>query len=317
MMDALERAQIRFAPRRLGHVNLWVSDLERAVSFYESICGLELVRRERDLLIAFHSNGNTHHDIGIIEVSKGRDRYGRDGMLQIPKTRGLAPGLNHFGWEMDTEKDLVEAYQRAQAGGDCVERTVDHLISHSVYVNDPDGNGHEFYADEMHDWRTIYNLDQEDEVTGEWDPLATAPKTVPFYNTDPEIRRVDRAPVHPSRLTGVRLGTRRLEPMLHFFTNVAGLTPRPMANDSDQIRLAGTMGRIDLTLVPVAAGEAQGLQAFRLHLNEDVDMAAVAAALRAKGIDASLRPPEVPGEFEELAIRDPDGFVIEFHRSAF
>ena len=73
--------QPRFRPRRLGHVNLWVSDLERSIRFYEDVCGIELVRRERDILIAFHSNGNSHHDIGIIEISRGKDRYGRDGTL--------------------------------------------------------------------------------------------------------------------------------------------------------------------------------------------------------------------------------------------
>src|SRR4051812_43238078 len=120
--------QPRFAPRRLGHVNLWVSDLEQSVRFYESVVGIELVRRERDILIAFHSNGNSHHDVGIIEISRGKDRYGRDGMLQIPKTRGTDVGLNHLGWEMENEKELVDAWKRAQGSGFRIERALDHGI---------------------------------------------------------------------------------------------------------------------------------------------------------------------------------------------
>lgn len=314
-MEVIAKPDVRFMPRRLGHVNLWVSDLERAIRFYEAVCGLELVRRERDLLIAFHSNGNTHHDIGIIEVSRGQDRYGRDGTLQIPKSRGLAPGLNHLGWEMENEAELVEAYKRAQASGFPIQRAVDHLISHSVYVVDPDGNGHEFYADEMTDWRSIYNLDQEDEVTALWDPLSVTPKQDGRYNVDPPIRRVDRAPVHPSHLTGVRFATRRFDAMREFFTSVAGLAVVEEVNEPGrQVRLAGTSGRIDITLDEVGEAEPIGLRSFRLRLNEAIDAEQVASRLRAAGIDASLRR-ENAGTPAELVLRDPDGFAIEFHQA--
>lgn len=313
-MQTIATPEVRFRPRRLAHVNLWVSDLERAISFYESVCGLELVRRERDLLIAFHSNGNTHHDIGIIEVSRGRDRYGRNGMLQIPKTRGLAPGLNHLGWEMENERELVEAYKRASAGGYPIQRAVDHLISHSVYVNDPDGNGHEFYADELRDWRTIYNLDREDEVTGPWDPLAAPPKSDARYNVDPPIRRVDRAPLHPSHLTGASFATRRFDAMLDFFTSVAGLAVvEETAGPLRKATLAGSAGRVDITLQEAPDGEPTGLRSFRFRLNEPVDAEQVVGQLRASGVDASVRNGGQAGT--ELVLRDPDGFTIEFHQA--
>ncbi len=316
-MEAITVPKVGFRPRRLGHVNLWVSDLEKAISFYEAVCGLELVRRERDLLIAFHSNGNTHHDIGIVEISRGKDRYGRDGMLQIPKTRGLAPGLNHLGWEMENESELVDAYKRAQAAGFPVQRAVDHLISHSIYVSDPDGNGHEFYADEMRDWRTIYNLDQEDEVTGQWDPLAASPRADINYNVDPPIRRVDRAPLHPSHLTGVRFATRQFDAMRDFFTSIAGLTLTGEVNTPvREARLAGATGRVDVTLEEVGGDRPIGLCSFRLRLNEAVDVAAVAGQLRASGLDATLNESGQQGSQSELVLRDPDGFTIEFHQAA-
>lgn len=307
---AVRPTEVRFRPRRLGHVNLWVDDLERSVAFYESVCGLELVRRERELLIAFHSNGNTHHDLGIIEVSRGRDRYGRDGMLQIPKTRGLSPGLNHLGWEMESEAELVAAYRRALEAGYPVQRTVDHLISHSVYVSDPDGNGHEFYADQMNDWRRIYNLEVEDEVTGAWDPLAREPSHEPHYNVEPPIRRVERARLHPSHLTGVRFATRRFDEMVAFFTRIAGLdavqhTQAPVR----EVRLAGATGRVDVRLAEAGPDDPIGLRTFRLQLAEPTDLATAARTLRAAGVDASVGS----GEPHELTVRDPDGFTIEFH----
>lgn len=306
--------QPRFRPRRLGHVNLWVSDLERSIRFYEDVCGIELVRRERDILIAFHSNGNSHHDIGIIEISRGKDRYGRDGTLQIPKTRGTQIGLNHLGWEMENERELVDAFSRARACGFPIGRTLDHVISHSVYVTDPDGNGHEFYADEMRDWRSIYNLDVEDEVTAVWDPLAKPPKQDANYNVDPPIRRVQAAPVHPSHLIGARFATRNYDAMKDFFVSVGGLevvsetsTPRR------ECTLAGALGRADVTLAEADASEPTGLRSFRFRLDEAIDPALLEKKLQAAGVDATAGTGNGPA----LVIRDPDGFAIEFQHGRF
>jgi len=312
--DTITYPKVEFAPRRLAHVNLWVSDLENSIRFYETVCGLELVRRERDLLIAFHSNGNTHHDIGVIEISRGRDRYGRDGMIQIPKTRGLTTGLNHLGWEMDNEAQLVQAYQRAQALGFPVQRTVDHLISHSVYISDPDGNEHELYADQLNDWRSIYNLEREEEVTGRWDPLAIPPKHDPHYNVDPPIRRVEGALLHPSHLTGACFNTRQFDVMRDFFVSIVGL--RLIREENAPQRrayLAGACGRIDLTLREVGDDSPVGLHQFRLRLNERTDLAQAAERLRAAGhraqagVDSQGSP--------ELLLLDPDGFTLVFHQA--
>jgi catechol 2,3-dioxygenase len=306
----MNTAEVNFKPRRLGHVNLWVGDLEKAVDFYESVCGIELVRRERNLLIAFHSNGNTHHDIGVIEISRGKDRYGRDGSLQIPRTRGTAPGLNHLGWEMENEVALVDAYHRARAIGFPVQRAMDHLISHSLYVNDPDGNGHEFYADALSDWRSIYNLEREDEVTGDWDPLANPPRDERNYDAAPSIGRVARAPVHPSYLAGVSFATRRFDEMERFFTSVAGL--HVVSRKFAPVReawFAGGIGRVDLKLREASAVEPTGLASFLMQLAEEVNVPAMVSKLRSEGIDANAQG-------SRLVLKDPDGFTIEFQSSS-
>ena len=44
-------------PRRLGHVNLFVSDLERAMAFYEDVAGFHEIFREPDIQAGFLSNG--------------------------------------------------------------------------------------------------------------------------------------------------------------------------------------------------------------------------------------------------------------------
>src|SRR5579872_4615226 len=129
---------VMFSPRRLAHANIFVGQLERSLDFYHDVCGLEMVGTEPGIRAGFLTNGNTHHDIGCVEVATTA-RIGRDGHVQVPKGRGRQPGMNHFGWEMECEADLVDAYRRARDAGLKIHRTVDHQISHSIYLFDPDG----------------------------------------------------------------------------------------------------------------------------------------------------------------------------------
>jgi catechol 2,3-dioxygenase len=294
-------------PRRFGHVNLWVSDLERSIHFYEDVLGIELVRRERPLKMGFHSNGNSHHDVGMVEISRGEDRYGRDGMVQIPKTRGTEVSLNHIAWEMTSERELVEAYKRTQPHFDSDLWTVDHIVAHSFYVPDPDGNMHELYADALDDWRTVFNLDIEDEVTASWDPLGAPPSDAHRYPVDPPIRSVPDAPLHPIRISRATLTTSDLDRMADFFVKIFGLTLN--RREGGVARFGGSAGGEDLQLVEVPEGAKTGLQSFTFVIPADCDMAAAAAILSGHGVDAAL---SACSEGPLLTVTDPDGFRIEF-----
>ena len=73
---ALDMPKADFKPRRLGHVNLFVGDLEESTLFYTEIAGIELVRREPGIDAVFVSNGNTHHDIALMQCKGGAERRG-------------------------------------------------------------------------------------------------------------------------------------------------------------------------------------------------------------------------------------------------
>jgi len=302
-----------FQPRRIGHVNLWVTRLEDSVKYYERVCGIELVRRERDIRIAFHSNGNTHHDIGIIEVSDGKDRIGRDGTVQIPAAAGKSPGLNHLGWEMESEADLVAAFKRAQANGLTIDRTVDHLISHSVYLRDPDGNNLEFYADALKDWRQIYNLEHEDEVTGKWDPLASPPSPAKNFVPDPEIRQVADAVLYPRRLGWATLGTRNFDEMRSFYETVVGLRAQdlPSAGGLRRAMFAGRTGEPSLYLIETGQDTSPGLKSFSFILEQDFDMPTLTERCREFGYPA---PKEITTQAAHaVSLQGPDALTLEFH----
>ena len=303
-------APVRFSPRRLGHANLFVGDVERSLRFYHEVCGLELVRREPAITAAFLSNGNTHHDVGLIQVST-EARRGRDGSVQPSGARGKRPGLNHLGFEMESETALVAAYRRAVAAGVDVHATADHIISRSVYLFDPSGNMLEFYSDALPDWRTVFNPEQDDLVTAAWTPGATPPADDRYYPVDPEIRRVPGALVPSRKVTYAVLGVPRLAESLGFYEEVVGL--QPIARDGDRVAaLRGSASEFDLLLFETTGEQRPGLHHVAFEVAGDGELGEAKRRLLAAGLSLD----EVNSSAKRsLFVRDPDGILIEFtHR---
>jgi len=127
----------------LGHVHLRVRDLDRALSFYREVFGLDVT--ERHGRYAFLSWGDHHHDVALQAV--GADAPGP----------GKGVGLYHAAVEADSLDRLKAVYEQLRDRGVDVS-PVDHGISKALYLSDPDGNGLELYVDtrESHDgteWR--------------------------------------------------------------------------------------------------------------------------------------------------------------------
>ena len=131
------------------------------MDFYKDILGLEEVYRRRPVKAGFPSNGNTHHDIGMVEYSG-------------PAGWKDEAGLNHIAFELETQVDLVDGYNRAEAAGIHFPRTIDHEIAHAWYFSDPDGNRVEIYADTTKNWRTE-RTGLVQYPTYEWTPGSTPP----------------------------------------------------------------------------------------------------------------------------------------------
>jgi len=123
--------------KELGHLVLYVHDVERSAAFYRDVLGWRQISPE-GLPVAAFSGGRTHHELLLIEV--GPDAAG------LP--RGRHVGLYHFGLKVgDTDDDLRRALASVQAAGVRIAGTADHTVSHSLYIFDPDGNEIELYID--------------------------------------------------------------------------------------------------------------------------------------------------------------------------
>ena len=310
MAAVLQSTQVRFAPRRLGHANIFVGELERSMRFFSQVCGIEEVRREPGIGAGFLSNGNTHHDIGAMQCGGGV-RIGIGGHVQIPEGRGQRPGLNHLGWEMDSEAVLAAAWRRAVDARVEIHRTADHQLAHSVYLFDPDGNLHEFYADVVDDWRTVFNPEREDLITGQWEPASQPPSKDRRWPRDPQVRVVAGAVFHPKRMARAVIVAKDLPRMKAFFTEVAGLEPiEASAEDYALLRGAATRNGWDLALFAPQQGLQPGLHHCVFEMTEEASLLAAERKVASSGADLELileRPDK-----RSIFVRDPDGMRFEF-----
>jgi catechol 2,3-dioxygenase len=124
------------AGARIGHVHLKVSDLDRALAFYNGVLGFQLMQRYgRDA--AFISAGGYHHHIGLNTwESKG-------GSPPPPGTTGLF----HTAILYPSRKALAGALKRLIDAKWPLDGASDHGVSEALYLRDPDENGVELYWD--------------------------------------------------------------------------------------------------------------------------------------------------------------------------
>jgi catechol 2,3-dioxygenase len=299
---------IRFGPRRLAHGNFFVRDVAASLDFYQRVCGLTLVFREPGIQAVFLSNGNSHHDVALMGVSD-QARIGRDGQVQVPRGRGTAPGLNHLGFEMATEADLVAAYQRAVAAGLPLHRTADHQIAHSVYLFDPEGNYLEMYADATRDWRGIYKAVGDQLLTGVWDPESAPPNQEPLFDPDPDYARVEAAMLHPIRTSRATFAVRDLLRAVGFYSEVVGMRLLAGGAQAGYAVLGGQLGGPDIGLISADGGIEPGLHHFGLQLGED-ELAEAQDRLAAHGVPVLLQIDTLSKR--SIVITDPDGMRLEF-----
>jgi len=113
-----------------------VSDIDRALGFYNGVLGFEVMLRMGDEA-AFISAGGYHHHIGL---NTWESRGGG------PPPRN-ATGLYHTAIRYPDRKALADALRRVLDAGIGLDGASDHGVSEAIYLRDPDQNGVELYRD--------------------------------------------------------------------------------------------------------------------------------------------------------------------------
>jgi catechol 2,3-dioxygenase len=123
--------------KELGHIVLYVRNLDRSEQFYKDVLGFNEVARLGPYGAMF-SSGRTHHELLLLEV----------GEQAAPIPAGRHVGLYHFGLKIgETDDELREALEKLEQEEVVVVGTADHTVTHSLYIKDPDGNEIELYID--------------------------------------------------------------------------------------------------------------------------------------------------------------------------
>lgn len=135
------------AGTRIGHVHLKVTDMDKALTFYQGLLGFEITQRYgRDAV--FLSAGGYHHHIGL------NTWHSKNGGPALVK----AAGLYHAAILYPERKDLALILARLVEAAYPLSGAADHGVSEALYLNDPDGNGIELYWDKP---KTQWPLDAD------------------------------------------------------------------------------------------------------------------------------------------------------------
>jgi len=120
--------------RALGHVSLFVRDLEATRRFYRDLLGLTETGTGKDGRIVFFSAGARHHDLSC-ELARAAGPG--------PQPKGV-PGLYHVAFEVgETADDLAAARRDVAARG----LTPFGEYANGFCVRDPDGHEVELYVE--------------------------------------------------------------------------------------------------------------------------------------------------------------------------
>src|SRR6478609_7346428 len=135
-MNMIERAEPPVAPAlpttlRLGAVHLTVTDLDRAVAWYQRSLGLRV-----------HT-----HDIASAELGDGRETVVV--LHEDPQARpaGRHAGLYHYALLYPTREELARAAVRLAVSRTPIQGASDHRTHEAIYLPDADGNGIELAWD--------------------------------------------------------------------------------------------------------------------------------------------------------------------------
>ena len=138
----------------IGHVHLTVSNLDRSLDFYRDLLGFEVTTRYGSSAV-FLSAGGYHHHIGL-------NTWAGQGATPAPEGH---TGLYHFAILYPTRKELAKILRKLIDAQYPITGTADHGVSEAIYLNDPDGNGVELYADRPRKEWKVANDGQVEMVT--------------------------------------------------------------------------------------------------------------------------------------------------------
>jgi catechol-2,3-dioxygenase len=134
------------APSGLNHLVLNVRNMEESHTFWTEVVGLKQVgklkaRPDRpnppnmQFYSCDHGGKDNHHDIALVENTNLPEPPKEWGMF------GMPVAVNHIAIAFPTREAWLSRLEYLQSRGVKFNRRVDHGMTHSLYINDPNGYG--------------------------------------------------------------------------------------------------------------------------------------------------------------------------------
>lgn len=263
----------------IGLARLTIADLSRSLAFYADILGLTPEHRPDGATML---RAGAHPLFILDERPAAQPRPPR------------STGLYHAAILLPSRRDLARTLRRLAEARYPLTGASDHLVSEALYLDDPDGNGIEIYADRPRSaWPTA-----GDEVRMSVDPL----------DIDHLLTELDDAP-----WAGLPVGTTLGHMHLHvddlrtaeaLYVNILGFTVMQRFGGSALfIAAGGYHHHIGLNTwagvgAPPPPPNSIGLNYFIIHLPDAAAHAAVLDQVRAANYPHEINP-------EGILLQDP------------
>jgi len=261
---------------RMGHVALTVANLENQVSFYTQVLGFKLHWRE----------GN-RAGLG----AGGADLLRLIEEPNLKRYRG-ATGLYHFAVLFPNRRELARAIARLYAVK-YENYPTDHIMTKTTYLDDPEGNGIELYAESPEDG--TWSLANGEYITRRADGSLSSGRepldVKALLENLQEDDRLDQSIPPETRVGHVHLHVRNIEEAVDFYHGIIGFDVMGVAKAFRMafVSAGGYHHHLGLNTwqgegAPPPPADAVGLRYFTINLPNQEALDQVIERIDAAGI---------------------------------
>jgi catechol 2,3-dioxygenase len=284
---------------KVGAVSLRVTDLETQLAFYQQALGFQLHWR-KDKEAGLGAGGPD-----LVRLTEEPD---------LKRYRGVT-GLYHFAVLFPNRRELARALARLIVLK-YPNYPTDHIMTKTTYLDDPEGNGIELYAESPEDgtWTLRNGVYETRRADGSWsdgrEPLDVDALLTHLKEDD----RLDTLIPPETRMGHIHLHVRNIQGAVDFYHGVIGFDVMGIASAFRMafVSAGGYHHHIGLNTwqgegAPPPPADALGLRHFAVELPDQTALDEVTARGEKAGIPASQTE-------EGLLLYDPsqNGVILTF-----
>jgi catechol 2,3-dioxygenase len=260
----------------IGHVSLTVANLENQIVFYQQALGFKLHWRE-----------GTRAALG----AGGADLLRLTEESNLKKYRGVT-GLYHFAVLFPNRRELARAVARLSVLK-YRNHPTDHIMTKTTYLDDPEGNGIELYAESPEDG--IFTVENNDFVTRRADGTLSdgrEPLDVKaLFSLLTEDDKLDEPIPAETRVGHIHLHVRNVQEAVDFYHGIIGFDVMGLSSTFQAafISAGGYHHHLGLNAwqgegAPPPPADAVGLRHFTIDLPNQQALDEVVARINQAGI---------------------------------